>query len=175
MARFYRDDVGAADVRAAFDYDAAAGQLIWRDADHLSPSDRSRLVGKPAGSLNADGYVSIKFRGRLYRAHRLVWVHTTGAWPAGEIDHVDGDKSNNRFANLRIASRSENMRNVSAYASSKSGLKGTSFDRVSGKWRAQIMLNRRGKFLGRFATAEEAHAAYRAAAEQIHGAFARTA
>ncbi|WP_204371549.1 HNH endonuclease [Burkholderia multivorans] len=90
-----------------------------------------------------------------------------------EVDHIDGNRLNNCRANLRICSHSENARNKSPYAHSTVGLKGVTKKGGGERWKAQIMLNGRRKHLGYFATPEEAHAAYRKAAAELHGEFAR--
>lgn len=170
-----RRDLTADFLRSAFDYDAASGALIWKAADCLPPNARSRMAGKVAGTVSSTGYCQIKIGGALYKTHRLVWLHVTGLWPDTEIDHIDGDKTNNRFENLRLASRSENMRNVGRYANNTSGAKGVHFEAATAKWVARIVLDGRTHHLGRHGTRDEARRAYTAAAERFHGTFARAA
>jgi hypothetical protein len=98
---------------------------------------------------------------------RLAWFYTTGAWPKDQIDHIDGNKSNNRFANLREATPSQNTQNQRrAMRTNKLGILGVILAR--GKFRAQIWFDGKNKFLGYFATAEAAHAAYLAAKRKFH-------
>jgi hypothetical protein len=131
-----------------------------------------RFAGKPAGCRDGQyGYISVRLYDRLYQAHRLIWLHVTGEWPSEVLDHIDGNPSNNAWTNLRPATRAENNRNK--VARGHSALKGTTYEPKSRLWVASIMLRRKNHYLGRFATAEEAHAAYVAAARRLHGEFAR--
>lgn len=96
----------------------------------------------------------------------------TGKWPKYEIDHKDENKSNNRFKNLREATRSQNGRHKGPYKNNPSGLKGAYWDNDRKKWLSNIGIPGQGvKFLGRFNTKEEAHAAYCRVAEKLHGEF----
>jgi hypothetical protein len=87
-----------------------------------------------------------------------------------EVDHIDGNTLNNSRSNLRICTHAENMRNIRLRSDNKSGLKGAY--RHGNKWAAYIRLNGKTRFLGYFGTAEEAHTAYRKAADELHGEFA---
>ena len=101
--------------------------------------------------------------------HRLILGLTD---PRVHTDHIDGNGLNNQRANLRTCSNTENMRNRGAYANNKSGFKGVSFHKQSGRWRAYIKLTGKQKHLGYFPTPEAAYAAYCAAAAELHGEFA---
>jgi hypothetical protein len=107
----------------------------------------------------------------LYRAHRLAWLYVHGEWPRKLIDHIDGDGLNNRIANLRLASAAENIINRVAQSNNASGIKGVSWHKASQKYQAVIHKDRRQIYLGLFATAEEASAAYTRASFEQHGAF----
>jgi len=109
---------------------------------------------------------------RLYRAHRLAWFHTYGAWPAGDLDHVNGNRADNRLTNLREASRSENCWNSRKSKNNTSGFKGVFWSVARGKWYAQILVDYRTHNLGYFPTAEAAATAYAEAAARLHGKFA---
>ena len=102
----------------------------------------------------------------------VAWLYMTGRWCRPEIDHRDGDATNNRWANLRRASRSQNAAKRGRPRNNSSGFKGVSLCE-SGKWRAKIRKGGRCLYLGRFATPQEAHAAYAAAARKLFGEFAR--
>jgi hypothetical protein len=107
--------------------------------------------------------------------HRSLLMHRVilNAPPGIQVDHVNGDGLDNRRANLRLATRSQNQHNQRISLANSSGFKGVSYDSARASWRAHIMVNRRRIWLGRFTTAEEAAAAYRAASTKHHGAFGR--
>jgi len=130
-------------------------------------------VGDIAGSMMSHGYRRICIDNRVYLAHRLAWLYMTGEWPKHQIDHINGNKNDNRHVNLREATNSENMRNTGKRSDNSSGFKGVYWNSEKMRWSAQISYNGRHKSLGTFDTAEEAHVAYRSASEKLHGQFAR--
>lgn len=160
-------------LRRLLRYDPETGKLFW-----LVSSARRIKVGDEAGSRDARGRTQIKIEGRVYKAHRVIWFWMTGAWPCTfEIDHKNTDFADNRWINLRLATRVQNAANRRACANSKSGLKGVSVERRNRlrPWRSSIYRDGKNIFLGCFATKEEAHAAYAAAAFKHSGEFARAA
>ena len=126
------------------------------------------LLGSVAGTNHRSGYRAIKIDYKQFNEHRLAWLYMTGAFPPKQIDHINRDKTDNRFANLRAATGSENQHNQGKYKSNKSGYKGVSYAKSRKKWYAQIKSNSVTKFLGRFHTVEEASAAYLAAQKIYH-------
>lgn len=109
-------------------------------------------------------------------AHRLAWLYIYGEWPIDQLDHINRNTSDNRIENLREATQSQNNANRSANKSKKySPLKGVSFYPDSKRWTASIRINNKNRHLGCFDTAEEAHAAYVAEADQVFGEFAAAA
>lgn len=160
-----------ADVaRELFTYDPETGELRWkvRAAQRVHVGD---LVGAPT----AKGYRRFSCQNRLYLKHRVIWLMQTGAWPEHSIDHRDGDRSNDRWTNLRAATPAQNAQNAKRRADNSSGFKGVSFNRREGKWTAHIRAHGRSLFLGRHDTVEAAAAAYVQAATELHGDFARFA
>ena len=127
--------------------------------------------GDIAGTL-VHGYRRIKINGRSYPAHHLAWLYKKGKWCSQMIDHRDLDRSNNRWINLRRATRSQNNANTRANRNNACGLKGVSPNH--GRWRAIIHKNGRTQHLGNFPTPQAAHAAYAKAARKLFGKFART-
>jgi hypothetical protein len=140
-------------------YCVITGEFTWR----VSTSNRVK-AGAKAGTLS-NGYVRIQLNGKICPAHRLVWLYTHGAWPVGDVDHIDRNPSNNRISNLRECSRSENGRNVGLQRNNSSGFKGVNWDKGAGKFRAHAHVNGKLKHLGYFLSAEAANAA-RTAHEQ---------
>lgn len=110
-------------------YDPITGFFHWS----VTRAPRCRY-GARAGSLNRYGYLEIKVHGRRYMAHRLVWLLKYGLTPAPEIDHINGNRADNRICNLRLATRKQNAANVRRHSDMASGLKGhiTTSDEVSG-------------------------------------------
>jgi hypothetical protein len=137
-----------------------------------------RHAGDVAGHHGRYNYVRISIDDRSYRAHRLAFMWMLGRWPTQFVDHIDMNKKNNKWSNLREASKSQNQANISMIKANTSGLKGVSRYRAGdsyGKpWQAGICKDGKRKSLGHFATKEEAHAAYRDAAEKAFGKFARS-
>jgi hypothetical protein len=144
-------------------YEPATGVLTWR----IDCAPRSR-AGCVAGSVHGSGYIEVRVLGRVYKAHRLAWFMFHGEWPAGEVDHINGDPGDNRLANLRLTDRATNMQNQRRAHSRKNstGLLGVSRRRDG--FLARIQVNKKSHDLGRFPTAEEAHEAYVQAKRRLH-------
>jgi hypothetical protein len=132
-------------------------------------------AGKRAGSSNGCGYLRIRVDGQRYLAHRLAWLHVHGVWPSDQIDHVNTDRADNRIANLRDASRSQNHANTPLSRANTSGFKGVYWAPHTARWRAAIKVNGKKRHLGYFYSANDAALAYEAAANKMFGEFARAA
>lgn len=156
-------------LREVLHYDPSTGVFT-----RLVSRGRAK-IGAVAGGINGHGYRRIMIDRKRYHAHRLAWFWMTGEWPAAEIDHWNLNRADNRWGNLRVATRSQNKANTRAYATNTSGLKGVSWDAQNSKWRAQIVINGKQISLGRRDTREEAAAEYADAAELYFGEFARAA
>lgn len=151
-------------LTADWNYDPETGMFTRARAAGRHGRHRAGTVA----DCRSHGYVVIRIDGKLHGAHRLAWLYHYGEWP-DVIDHINGDKADNRIINLRNVSQTENMQNIqSAPAHSKSGLLGAHRHGRSRKWQARIRINGVGMRLGSFATPEEAHAAYMAAKRQHH-------
>lgn len=154
-------------LRRLLRYDPLSGRFAWAEP-------RQGLgLGRAVGHLDRKGYVRIKVDGVAYLAHRLAFLYMAGQWPTEQVDHIDGDRANNRWVNLREATNSQNQCNRPRRRTNKSGFKGVHKRRYG--YRAEIWGNGRLINLGSFASAEAAHRAYVAAAKQYHGEFARVA
>ena len=160
----------ASRLRELLHYDPETGVFTW-----IVPPCNSIHAGDAAGSPNGKGYLVIGVDRVRVGSHRLAWLYMTGEWPNGQIDHIDLNRSNNRWANLRDATQSQNLANTLARANSKSGFKGVYWHKRRAKWHAQIRHRGKGKSLGLFDSAGDAHRAYYAAAKELHGEFARSA
>ena len=139
------------ELRQAFRYDPGVGK-VFRET--LTARDR-------------DGYFVGKINGRFVRAHRVAWALAQGEWPDGDIDHINGDRGDNRIANLRVVARAENNKNRALHSNNKSGVHGVSWHRKSNSWQTQIKVNGERHYLGQFPTLEAAAAARKAAEEKF--------
>lgn len=131
------------------------------------------VPGAVAGWKTKTGYTELKIDGITYKAHRLAILYMTGRMPEGDVDHANLDRNDNRFANLREATRTQNQANREKLSSNKSGFKGVNFHKASNKFTAQGSAYGKKHYLGIFDTAEAAQQAYKAFAEKHHGQFAR--
>lgn len=163
-----RTDLTAEFVRSILDYDPETGIFTWRAK--TGPHVRYR-VGYVAFSRNKL-QVMIGIRGAKYCGHRLAWLWMTGEWPADEVDHINGDRFDNRWVNLRAATNSQNSVNKGQPRSS-SPFKGVRFDPRRNYWQARIKHQGHQQHLGYFDTPEEAAEAYRKAAQARWGEFHR--
>jgi hypothetical protein len=163
-------DLTASRLREVLNYDPDTGVFT-----RLVASGSRGIAGNPAGWRNTHGHTRISVDGRDYYAHRLAWLWMTREWPPEQIDHINGDPTDNRWKNLRPATPSQNLGNSRHRRNNTSGFKGVYWHRPTGEWRARIMINRRNIHLGLFDTPEAAHAAYLTAAQKHFGEFARAA
>ena len=152
-------------ARELFDY--VDGHLVRRK----SIQSRS-MAGTVAGGKSDLGRYIVSIDYRRYKVHRVIWLWHYGTLPP-EVDHMDGNPSNNKIENLRAADRLSNMKNMRRPSTNTTGFKGVRFHKQSRKWTAQIVSDKKQKYLGIFETPEAAHAAYCSAALRLHGEFAR--
>lgn len=138
------------EIQNKFRYEPDTGHIYW-----IEPG-KGKIKKKPAGTKLKSGYIGIWAGTQRYQAHRLAWVLYYGCWPNDQIDHINGDKADNRIANLREATNSQNGKNYGFNKSNTSGVKGVSWCKNTGRWRAVIKVNHKSKFLGRYDTKEQA-------------------
>lgn len=149
------------------EYNKKTGVFRWTALAH------PRVAGQVAGNVNSkNGYRYIQVAGQRYLAGRLAHFYVTGYWPSGHIDHKNRLRDDNRWTNLRDATRVQNLGNMRRKKNNKSGYKGVVFIADKNKYRAVMSVNYKNQFLGYFDTAEDAHAAYCAAAKKRFGEFA---
>lgn len=156
--------VTQAAAKELLDYNLETGVFTWKVKARKGPV----AAGDVAGYTDLDGYIKIGIDGRYYNAHRLAFLYVTGQWPTGSVDHLDGNRRNNAWSNLRDVSQVVNMQNQrKAHADSKSGVMGASRTRT-GRWKACITVDKQFFYLGLFDTAEQAGAAYMEAKRRLH-------
>lgn len=152
-------------------YDPATGSFTWRWRTDTNVQTNAQFAGKPAGSLSTEGYLRLRFGKREITAQRVAWLMTYGLPLPREIDHINGNKTDNRITNLRAATTAQNQYNRGPAKNNSTGFKGVSPIK-NGRFAAQIKANKKWMYLGAFKTPEEASAAYNEAARKYHGQFA---
>lgn len=152
-------------LRSLFSYDPETG--LFTRLSLNGSKQRSPI----RGAKSYQGYLMATIDDRSYRMHRLAWLYVHGTWPTGDIDHINGVKTDNRIANLRDVCRSMNNENRRAPSSrSSTGFLGVriSSATIKNKYYAEITVRGKRKHLGCFATPEEAYAVYLEAKRQLH-------
>jgi hypothetical protein len=157
----------ATHLKRVLHYDPVTGKFT-----RIRKTGPNVMVGAEAGS-EKNGYRYIRLLGVKYASHRLAWFYTYGAWPAGQLDHINGNTLDNRIENLRPVTHAQNMLNKKLYRNNTSGRKGVSFHKATGKFQARIYRDKSCVNLGLYERVEDAAEAYRRAAKQLHGEFAR--
>lgn len=152
------------ELKRLLSYDTETGVFTWK----VARAGRAK-AGSIAGKTDTHGHRQIMVKSKFYAAHRLAFLYVNGCFPPGGlvVDHINGNPADNRWANLRAVSIQQNCENSSLSArKSKSGLIGA--HAVGDKWQSIIMAGGKRCYLGRFETAEQAHAAYLSAKASLH-------
>jgi hypothetical protein len=149
-------------LKEVLDCDPELGIFRWK----IKPNRRI-MAGSVAGSINWSGYQVIRIDQVTYRAHRLIWLYVFGEWPKNDIDHINGNRADNRLGNLRDVTTAENIQNqVTAHKRNQTGRLGVA--KQGNSFRARICTNGVSRYLGSYTTADEAEAAYREAKRAMH-------
>lgn len=156
------------EICGLLDYNPETGLLHWKQRADVPKEWNSRFAGKQAfTSDDGSGYRVGAINNKNTRAHRVIWKMVHGTEPE-QIDHINGNRADNRIANLRAVVNAHNGRNQKLRISNSSGIMGVSFCKRAGKWRARITVNGKDKHLGIFKSYSEAVSA-RLSAEALHG------
>lgn len=155
-------------LRELLEYDPATGAFRWRKG-----GTGRYYAGRIAGATSVQGYRVINFDGEKLRAARLAWLYMTGKWPDEHVDHINGDRGDDRWANLREATRAENLHNVGLRVHNTSGVRGVYWNKRQQQWHARVNFNGTLFHCGYFDSIEEAKAARDAKAFSLAGEFAR--
>ena len=151
-------------LRELLHYDVDAGIFT-----RLIRSTNSVQIGDVAGSINSNGYHKIRVDGVEEFSHHLAWLYVYNVWPKDQIDHIDGNRANNRLVNLREATQSQNLQNQrKAQSDNKSGLLGAYWNKKAKTWFSQIKVNGKSISLGCYDSKEDAHRAYLASKVELH-------
>jgi hypothetical protein len=157
-------------LRERLRYEPETGKLFWREHKSMPQSWNTRWGGKEAlAALHTKGYLHGVFGGKGLKSHRVIWAIEHGFWPVHQIDHIDGNRSNNRIENLRDVIQSVNMRNAKKQINNASGFVGVRFVKDIKRWQARINIDKKNApHLGYFDNIEDAIAA-RQEVSQKHG------
>jgi hypothetical protein len=148
-----------------FEYNSFSGALCWKKTlDNRAPK------GKQAGYIN-NGYIRIGINRKSYAAHRIIWLIIKGEWPKKQIDHIDGNRSNNKWGNLREATPYENLWNSKKHKNNSSQYKGVYYHKRSHKWIARIRVHPKRIWIGSFSSALLASKAYEKEEKKYHKSF----
>ncbi|TQE92541.1 MAG: hypothetical protein FKY71_19880 [Spiribacter salinus] len=174
------DTLSQEEVRERFTYNPKTGEFFHKHRPRsMFSSDRdwkkwnTRYEGNLAGARSYYGYWRIIINRRHYMAHRIAWLWVHGEWPPEDIDHINGDRTDNRISNLRLATRSQNIMNSKRRRTNRSGVKGVRWIPARRKWRAEVGLEGDSHYIGEFDDLRAAEAAVMAARGELHGEFCR--
>ena len=168
MKKPIKNHISQEDLVKLLSYNKATGEFVWRDSAHW------KVRGKKAGRIDARyGYIRIGIVRKVYQAHRLAWLYVYNEYPRQQLDHINGDRTDNRIENLRIANTAQNQQNCKKHKDNTSGFKGVSFRKGLKKpWRAAVQTVNKYYHVGYFSTPEEASDAYLKKAKELFGEFA---
>lgn len=168
MTRALYQSISPDELRERFIYRHESGEIFHRH------SVSNIKAGQPIGSPHLrHGYKQLRFRGLYIPAHRAAWAIHYGNWPpiGFQIDHIDGDRANNRIQNLRLCTNTQNQWNRKMSSHNTSGFKGVYYHKATGKWTSSIRMYGKMNYLGTFETPELAYAAYCEASVRLRGTF----
>ena len=149
-------------LKAVFFYDPVVGVFIRR------LKQPGAKVGNISGSRSSDGYLTTSIDGKSNKCHRLAWLYMTGNWPCYEIDHIDGDRANNKFLNLRDIPKWANIQNQRKAQKHNRSTGVLGIFPNGNRFAARLSVNNKKVYLGTFPTKEEAHQAYLTAKRALH-------
>lgn len=162
-------------LRQCFDYDPHSGDLVWRQRplEHfklrrVALAWNTQNAGRLINCRDRFGYRVCSVDKKIRRAHRLIWMLVHNVEP-DEVDHINGDPADNRLLNLRSCTHRENLSNTKRRSDNVSGVKGAYWHSANAKWVVNVL----GKYVGGYSSLDDAKEAYRAAAEEVFGEFAR--
>ena len=139
-----------------FEYNEHTGKLKWK----ISRTNAIK-VGQEVNHISKRGYVQVRLNGKLWMVHRLIWLMKTGTFPKLHIDHINGIRHDNSWSNLREVDRFLNMQNMhDAHIDSTTQILGVTFDKQSGKYKAQMFRNGKVVLGKKFDTKQEASECY---------------
>ena len=150
------------ELQSIFEYDPFTGTVFWKQG-------RSNMIkGSIAGCIHPSGYKVVTVNSKTHKLHRIIWNMFVGPIPKGfYIDHINGNKIDNRIENLRLATNSQNQQNRPAPKNSSSGYRGVTWHKAAKKWMSRICCNGKRITIGLFETPEDAYKAYQREAKKL--------
>ena len=142
------------------------GFLYWKNS-----VGNQVVAGSKFGTMRNNGYLQGTINKKIHRVHRLIFLYHHGFLPE-LLDHIDGDRANNKIENLRIANKSQNSFNAKISSKNTSGVKGVSWNKQKEKWKAECQHYKKRKHIGYFQTIEDAKNAVEFYRVSVHGEFA---
>ena len=158
-------DISAKEINEILEY--RDGEFYWKVGGN------GRRPGKKTGCLGSGGYLQVRIKYKLYLVHRLVWI-MHGKEPAPIIDHINGNKLDNRLENLRAVTQSQNSMNRKQRSDNTSGIKGVRWSKHKQKWIGTVGINYKSYSVGEFNNKEDAAIAVAVLREKLHGEFAQS-
>jgi hypothetical protein len=157
------------ELKSGISYDPDTGILTWKRMENRRALWNDRHPGTAIGILDRDGYLHFKFRNQHFRVHRVAWALHHGCWPSKQLDHINGDRADNRISNLREADYLEQGQNRGLSIRNTSGFTGVTYNKRMRLWVANIRANGKKAYLGSAKSPEDAHALYLEAKRKLHG------
>lgn len=155
-------------LRDYFNYDPASGEIRWKKSPHHKVK-----AGDIAGFIEPRGYRVLQFKKTLWKGHRIALALMNNEFPNGEVDHIDGNPSNNRFENLRVVDKSQNQMNRAVSKNNRSGIKGVHFCESKQKWVSRISVGKNRIHIGGFNSFDEAIQKRKQFEDEFYGQYAR--
>lgn len=170
MTKAKKIEISQEELKEVLDYNPDTGVFRWK----IYRASNAK-VGDVAGCIHkVNGYHEIGYNYQVYKAHRLAWIYAYGSIPEYiQIDHIDGNRANNRISNLRPCSNAENQKNRKIGKDNTSGYKGVSWNTRLGKWVVNVGLNNKRIYLGGYVDKAEAITVHKTFCEEHHGKFYR--
>ena len=166
-------DINQSYLKSVLHYDPDTGVFTWRErprsmfsCDRIHASWNATWSGKTAGGATGYGYITVKVLNKGYQAHRLAFLYMTGSFPPDQTDHVNGERNDNRWENLRAVTNSENGKNQKRRCTNTSGVMGVYWNTSCKRWQSYIKVNGHYKYIGVFANKDAAIAARKEAEQQ---------
>jgi len=139
-------------LKEILNYNSDTGEFTWL----IYANRNGAHIGDKAGCISHYGYIIIGIKNRDYRAHRLAWLYIYGEWPKDQIDHINGVRFDNRINNLRSVTNAINGKNQRIRDCNTSGVCGVYWDKSRKKWAAEIIVNHKKIYLGRYHNIKDA-------------------